>query len=379
LTYQINVLIDDYTDIALRDKLVLNGVHESAYQKKMAVRTFFSIEALIRALDRESRKFVIVISQSKINSERLLLMLNERGIHPVFINLQFSNTNYFFSSVIPNYYSSVYQLTRMILGEYPENSAFVGYNADSAADKLRLDGFRKAVDEYGLKDDVFSNDGNIDITMDSLLKQINGFKNLICANDVIALLLICRMKGEGLAVEEFNITGYGNIKTGEFFKPSLTTITGDYYNEGIMAVDIYVFLVKKNYLNKNHVHNLSVNMDSRIIFRESTHLKAKNLHNELKPEISGEMINFYGNNSVKEIDALERMLVNCDETDMNILRGLMAGATYEQIAESCCVSVNTRKYRLKKMGANLMVKSRKEIVERIKVYDLDFDSPRRPV
>jgi DNA-binding NarL/FixJ family response regulator len=145
-------------------------------------------------------------------------------------------------------------------------------------------------------------------------------------------------------------------------------MVADYFKAGILVVDAYVFLIKKI-----QIQNVYINTDCKIIMRESTHLRNLSAAKG-RPSPGGELIDFYNNETVHQMDILERMLVNCDETDMNILRGLMAEATYEQIAESSCISVNTVKYRLKKMGSNLKVKSRKEIVDRIRAYDLEFDS-----
>jgi DNA-binding LacI/PurR family transcriptional regulator len=367
LTNHINVLIDDYADMDLRSKMVINGIHESAYQKKIPIRTFFSIDTLIKTLEKESRRYVIVISESKLHSEKLLSFINEKDIHPIFINMQFSNTSYFFSSVIPNYYSATYHLSKVILDEFTEPSAFAGFNADSMADKFRLDGFLKAVEEYKVPSSVFSNRGDVDQCISDTLADIGQYRNIICANDVIALLLLKKMKESGLETADYNITGYGNMKIGEYFKPSLTTMMGDYYNAGILAVDIYVFLNKKKL-----IQNLCVNMDSKIIIRESTHITNKKFEPKPMPHVEGELVVFYGNKSVNKIDRLERMLVNCDETDIGILHAIMDNKTYEEIAEIHFLAVNTVKYRIKKMEGHMEVKNRSELMEQMRSFDISI-------
>jgi DNA-binding LacI/PurR family transcriptional regulator/DNA-binding CsgD family transcriptional regulator len=351
----------------LRSRLVLNGVHEGAYQKKIVLRTFFSIEDLIKTLERERNKFAIVISESKLHSEKVLRTLNECGIHPIFINMQQSNTNYFFSSIIPNYYSAMYQLTAMVLNEFPADSAFIGYNTDSMSDRLRLEGFKKAAEECKTGYSVFSHHGNIDESIEEVLGNLDKFKNVICANDVIALALLRKMKSSGLDPSGFNITGSGNMKTGLFFKPSLTTIRSDYYNEGVMAVDAYAMLLKKG-----HMQNLFVNMDCQIIIRESTHITNKRISRIPLSETGSKMVDFYGNNLVQEIDRLEKMLAKCDDVDLEILNGIVRGSTYETIAESHLLAVNTVKYRIKKMEDHAEVKNRNELLSYIGKFDLDF-------
>jgi DNA-binding LacI/PurR family transcriptional regulator len=346
---------------------VLQGINESAYQKKIPLRTFFAPEVLVKALEKESRRFVIVISESKVHSEKLLWFLNNRGIHPIFINVQFSDTSYFFSSVMPNLYSSFYKLTRIILEEFSEPAAFVGFNKDSIADKFRLDGFKKAVEECNVPDYVFENAGDADQCISDTVGEIKKYRNIICTNDVMALLLMKKMKETGCDLLDYNITGYSNMKMGEFFKPSLTTTVGDYYNAGILAVEVFVFLSKKK-----HVQNLCINMESDIIFRDSTHQKTRKNEIIRKSREYGEMVDFFGNESINKIDIIESMLINCDNSDIGILHALLNNKTYEEIAETYFMAVNTVKYRVKKIENRLGVKNRNELCACLRIYDLNI-------
>ena len=89
-----------------------------------------------------------------------------------------------------------------------------------------------------------------------------------------------------------------------------------------------------------------------------------------KPEFKGTLVNFYGDDIVVDIDAIERMLINCDNLDMNIINGMIKGYTYEKISEINYMAVNSIKYRIKKMEDSLNVKSRKEFMEYLKKYDI---------
>ena len=83
--------------------------------------------------------------------------------------------------------------------------------------------------------------------------------------------------------------------------------------------------------------------------------------------------NYYGDESVKELDNLDRMLLNCDEMDIKILKGLLEGLSYEQVAELHYFSANTVKYRV-----HLMMKngggyaSKKDLLAEIEKYGLKF-------
>ena len=67
------------------------------------------------------------------------------------------------------------------------------------------------------------------------------------------------------------------------------------------------------------------------------------------------------------------MVLNCDEMDIKILKGLMDGQSYEQVAENNYFSVNTVKYRVNLMLKNSrMYKNKKELLIALKKYKLHF-------
>jgi ABC-type sugar transport system substrate-binding protein len=303
-----------------------------------------------------------------IKMESILKTLNRMGIHPIYINNVISNTKYSFSSVIPNFYSAMNRFIGMLLTEYLVPTAFIGYNIDSVSDKQRLDGFKQAVEEYGVQWQIFSHHGDVDKSIDEAMEHLDKFQNIVCTNDVIAILLLRRMKAVGINPAHFNISGCGNTKAGQYFKPSLTTMTADYHNEGIMAVEIYSLLSKKG-----DIQNLCINLDCQIILRESTHLKGSKSLNGKKPDFfTKEAVDFYNNSIVKEIETLERMVNACDEVDIDILRDLLKGWTYEKISEANSIAINTIKYRLRKIEINLGLWGRNELENYLKEFDLNF-------
>jgi len=367
MAYNINVLIDDYADMNMRSKFVLNGIHEVASERKIPVRTFFSTDALLEALSNERRKIVITIAESKVRSEQLLKFFNENEIHPVFIHMQFSDYSYSYSSILPDYFLASYQLTMAVLSDCPAPSVFVGYNNDSFADKDRLNGFTRAADELKIKYDMYNNDSGIQKSLELTLANLRKYKNIICIGDVVGVPLINKMKINGINPADFNIASLRSMKIGEFSKPAITSISSDYFAEGMTAVDTYMLLTKKKY-----IQNLFVHTESRIFFRESTHLKKNSLMFTPTQKLSGTMVDFYGDDIVKEIDAIERMLINCDNVDMSIISGMVKGNTYEKISEINSMAVNTIKYRIKKMEHFLNVRKRDDFIKYIKNFDLNI-------
>lgn len=363
----INLFIDEYLDKELTSYLYLDGIKKAAYLKKTAVRIFFSLDTLIKNLENESKKIVIVITESKIKSEKLLWVLNNKKIHPIFINFQFSDSIYSYSRIIPNYFSSHYCLASKVLEKYPEPSAIVGYNEDSISDNRHRAGFTKAIEEYGVKNAIYYNYGNIEQCIDKVMINIKEYKNLFCCNDILAFFIIQRLKRAGIDPNNYNITGSGNMALGLYTKPSISTVAVDCYGMGAMAVEIYMFLYKKN-----HVDHLFIDMESQIIFRQSTHLMNDHQVVPSEPVPKGDIIDFFGNEDIIRVNILERTLESCDQMDINIIKGLLKEYTYEEICELNNLAVNTLKYKIKRLEKNLKIKSRKELLDYFHNYDLDF-------
>ena len=365
MAYSIIVFIDYYADMNIRYKYVLDGIQDAASNRKIPVRIFYSIEDLLKALSGERRKFVIAIAESMMRSEQLLRVFNENGVHPIFFNMPFLNNIFSYSSILSDYFLASYKLTMAILSEAPKPSVFVGYNRDSFPDNSRLSGFLKAVEELGVQYKMYPNDNSVQHCLDETTEELGNYKNIICITDAIAVPLIKNMKAKDIDPGNFNIASLGSMKIGELCKPSITSIARDFSSEGMAAVDAFMLLVKKKY-----VQNLFVYSECRIIFRESTKIKNISLQFMPKQELKGTLVDYYGDDIIVDIDIIERMLINCDSLDINIINSMIKGYTYEKISEINHMAVNTIKYRIKKMENYLNVKSRKEFLEYLKKYDI---------
>ena len=71
-----------------------------------------------------------------------------------------------------------------------------------------------------------------------------------------------------------------------------------------------------------------------------------------------------------EFFRVEAVLAGCDDLDLSILRGLADGARYEELSEALFISVNTLKYRLKKIMAAARVHDRRELAELMMKYEI---------
>ena len=81
-------------------------------------------------------------------------------------------------------------------------------------------------------------------------------------------------------------------------------------------------------------------------------------------------VDFYGDKTVAEVERLNQTLLMLDEIDEQILHDIMAGDSYETIADNSHLALNTVKYRVHAMTKNAAVSGRKDLMALIEKYNL---------
>ena len=77
---------------------------------------------------------------------------------------------------------------------------------------------------------------------------------------------------------------------------------------------------------------------------------------------------FYEDNEINEMMLLEKLLYESEDLDKQIVRYLLEGDSYEQIAEKSFLTVSTVKYRVKKMVSHCRLNNRSQLLELLRRY-----------
>ena len=77
---------------------------------------------------------------------------------------------------------------------------------------------------------------------------------------------------------------------------------------------------------------------------------------------------FYEDYEINEMMMLEKLLYESEDLDRQIVRSLLRGESYEQIAENYYLTVSTVKYRVKKMVGLCNLKHRSQLLELLRKY-----------
>ena len=355
---QVPVLLENMYLINPQLNSIVKGIQSMARRKKLTVRMSSSFDEVTGWCRRAKLRAAIVLSYSKSDAADLARRFYERGIHPVFTNMQLEDTAYPYSCVTQNYRDACFCLVTEAAKNGAKKIAYVGNNPDSYTDQLRFREMMQALKENSLECDVYENSGNIKDCIESFLKRAGEYDAVICANDIIAVLLVRRVKD----AERMNIMGFGGMEISERIG-GFATVELDYFSVGSHAVELFALLSKES-----DIGNVTMTVNSRVAHGgERKESRGKDVKKE------GERIDFYDDGEVLRTTALENLLLNCDDVDRSILRSLLRGEHYNIIEENSYISLNTIKYRIKNMIKNAGVSDKNELLELVRSYDIDLN------
>ena len=120
-----------------------------------------------------------------------------------------------------------------------------------SAAKMRLEGYKKALEENGIhfdRDMVIITGVGIEDGYNAVNQAISkgiDFDSIFCYNDMLALGVIKALKERGFSIpENVSIVGYDDIIFSSFVCPALTTVRIDKYRLGYEAFKILIDIVK---------------------------------------------------------------------------------------------------------------------------------------
>ena len=141
----------------------------------------------------------------------------------------------------------------------------------------RWRGYVEAMHQYGLEvspkfcctdriSDHYLEQEGARAALDQLLGKVSA---IVCANDSIAVHMICMLQQRGIKVpDDICISGFDNIEESMFLSVGLTTVDGNNYELGYTAGEQIVWRI-------SHVDRpyRTIKVSSQVIVRESTNYK----------------------------------------------------------------------------------------------------------
>lgn len=348
----IQVLVEERYRDNIRFKEAFEGFKNAVFARK---------ESYVLLKDRnkfdESERVLVVFGTSLNWIEEVLSFCSKRNIHPLLFGLRPKFHLLPFSYLSKDYVTSFYLLTNQIIStsKTKQRIAFVGFNPSSPHDLFKRDGFLLATKENNVDHVFFDNQGDSSKLINELISKEDDFDDIVFVNDDLLLLYISK----STKAPQKNMAGFGGSKMKEYLHIPYITGSIDYFEAGKVLANLYFFLAKQK-----EIYSVSVKMPLKLSCSISEETPTS-YPNE-------EDIDFYHDKAIEEIDSLNEALLNMDETDRNILVLLENGAKYETIADTCYVSLNTVKYRIKKIMRITKQKNKADLLAIFKKYKLDF-------
>ena len=244
--------------------------------------------------------------------------------------------------------------------------AFFGLQKNDTSDQTKALTFAKRFphDIYTIEDDVSQ-------VCDLLISKIDLYDSVICANDVIAIYLLSRLRRMGISVpNDIYLVGNGNIWLSAHVTPSLTTAMVNTETIVKMAFQAY-----ENLCEFKNLDSLNVSLAPQIIQRNSTSASQtikSDSSNVCKRENSREFSEEKLPPEFLSIVTIDRVFSSCSDTQKEILRFWIDGVGVEEIAEKLFISDNAVKYHLKTLYKKLGIHSKKEFLKIIDEFGITF-------
>lgn len=296
--------------------------------------------------------------------------LQRAGIHVVLVSPFIDIPLMDVSCVYADYARMIRSLCSYLSSHGRTRIALFGYNPDSTGDVSKREAFMEFKEhDIMVPGCVFENMGNLEQTCMAFFAQIKEFDSVISCSDVAAIKLINFLKKRAVSIpEDLWVTALGDTLLSRLINPSITTVSYDCIMIGRQAVKLCMLLSKNVLLT-----SLQAKIAGTIQVRETTAFTPPLDRADVSFAIpSAEIIDFYSDEDVKRIFCLEDLISQCDKLDLSILKGIYLGKRYSDLAETLFVSVNTIKYRVKRMIELADRENRNDLIKLVSEY-LSFD------
>ena len=353
-------------------KLYIEPGFESRYWLKNIYDGFLTEAAVAKKNVQELKKIekngasepVAIIGTESEWLERAVHSLAEANYRPVLISAGSAPTKKMLcSNVCFDLYEAVSDCIHYFVGAGRTRIAALGFRDLDFCDKIKQKAFLEVTNENGLKNCacVPLDDSHIDDFVSRIDSFVGKFDAVICSNDTLAVYLIKRMNEMGYDVpRSLYVIGMGNSSIGRNISVPLTSVLLDYSKLGRQAVRLC------KYLSANPgIFRCISYIKCDLVIRESTDNVPFQTASET-PTIGSGGDEVYKNPELAEIIEIESFLQECDDTDREIIKMMLKGHTYDEIASKLFIHIRTLSYRKTKMFKRLSVSTKEEFCAKIR-------------
>lgn len=343
---------------------LVDGLVAELKLKRIAYQFISSLEEL----DSKCR-FIYVIGSVSGWVRAVLESCGHAGIYPILLSNQtFHRFPISYSTVCSDTDDSMKHLVDTLHTMGRKRIALYGVNPSSVPDESRKNCFLAAQGGQAMED-IFVNDGSLEQCFRDFSARTQDFDAVICVNDFAAISLVRNLsRGNPEELERLSIIGCAETRLTEFYSKHILSIRVNFREYGRAAVTLLETLRRNPYLS-NIVMTIRWDFSPLTVLQAPAPERSREALTEV-PEVGD---TFYTDQELRDMLRLEQLLNECDKVDKILIRYLVAGESYEVIAERCFVTVSTVKYRIRKMLSISQSPNRASLMALIKDYMSEFD------
>lgn len=345
--------------------LYLKGIHGEAKRKGDTV-SLFSIEEAVEQFQTDKPVCAGILSTSRIWTEEAAALLSDLGVEPIIIGGASRDGYRHASYVYMDYREATYQLIEYLRAYKKDRIALFAVSNDSSPDMIKKDAFLSY--DKCREHDVFYYTGSDGLMNASCKRFVEVWKNydaVLCCNDASAVILMHQLADAGIRVpDDLFLCSFGDMAVSSIGKKTLTMARLHCTEIGRQVVSMCHLLT-----NSENISGISTKVRCKFIIGDTTaNLPVITETLGTAPAPSGVPSLFHSDPSISRIFLAEKILSACDAIDIDLLKLIIKGYKYFDIAEILHVSESTIKYRLKRIISISELPSRDEVIEVMKMF-----------
>ena len=365
----IRVLWDEESVHSSLYRELVQGIRRSAAKSQYALDIHHSADTLLAGAGRE--KIIIVVGYETPRLQKSISSILDSGRQVLLAGLDGERFGNQISSVSPSRSQATAQLLQYLLDCGRKSIAMVGCDKMSLNDMVRCDTMKTILRSNGYANpdnNIFYFYKDLYESFDSFSLRRNEFDAVMCPNDYTALCFLRYCQDNGIRVpEDIYLTAFSNSQVSQYSKPSITTTAIDFYSVGEYTFFAWQFL-QSHAREKLH---FQLTTPSKLLIRETTCFELEETHLEdrtLLYDTTHEGGAFYADQTIQAVLRIENCLAACNPLDLQIIRAILNGESYESISERLFISHSGLHYHLRRIFPAARVNNRKEFERLFRQY-----------
>ena len=327
----------------------LKGLNAEAARRKYRVevldaRAFLGPEATPR--EGADPALAILMGTSMTWMPKALSALKRRGTDAVLISFDPLEAYACRGLVRMDYIGALDQLLAYFAACGRRSVALYGINPNSSADRIKRRRFESRMGP-GAREQVFLNAGSLAQCWEAFAPRLSRFDGVICANDMVAVSLLKRLKAAGVHVpDQLFVAAFGDSTLARLTCPGITCASLDHVEMGRQAVLLFAALSRQG-----ASASVSVRVRSSLTVRASTACMPPPARGGEDPAVAfASPVNFYDDQEIARLCAAEGVINGCDAADRALLGALLRGESPRSALFLTPSAVQYRKKRLDRLA-----------------------------